>query len=212
MQTFKKNPAGTAGPGLNDYPGPRMPGQPAQAFRGPRPPAAKTALQQPVAPAPADKSRQQVPVRISATDARKPWRQLQSFISNPNTRRIPGTDALLRLVTVPAATATAAATATSATAAATAAVATATAAVAATTAAAVSAAITTRRTFFTGTRNVYAEIASIQILVVEHFNGTLCFLVGAHFNEGKSAGTAGELVEHQLALDNGSGLREQRFK
>jgi len=68
------------------------------------------------------------------------------------------------------------------------------------------------RTFFARTRNVNAQVATLQILVVEHVNRFLCFFRSAHFNKGKPAGAAGELIEHQLAFDDGTGLLEQIFE
>ncbi len=128
-------------------------------------------------------------------------------------KRVFGVLVAITTATVTATAATTAATATAATVSATtAAVATATAAVSATTAAITTAAFATWGTLFTGTGNIYTQVASVKILVVEHLNSLLSFLVGAHFNKGKTAGTAGELIEHQLALDHGSGLREQCFK
>jgi hypothetical protein len=95
--------------------------------------------------------------------------------------------------------------------------ATATAATMTTTATTISATATTatftaRRAFFARTRNINAQVATLQILVVEHVNPLLGFFRGAHFNKGKAAGSAGEFIEHQLAFDDGTGLLEQVFE
>jgi len=49
-------------------------------------------------------------------------------------------------------------------------------------------------------------------MVVEHFDRFVGLFQGAHFNKGEPAGTARELIEHQLAFDDGSGLLEQLFE
>ncbi len=86
------------------------------------------------------------------------------------------------------------------------------AAVSSTTTAASSAAFATRGTFFARLRDIDAQVASLQILVVEHFDRFIGFFVGAHFNKGKPARAASEFIEHQLAFNDASGLLEQIFE
>ncbi len=86
------------------------------------------------------------------------------------------------------------------------------AAVSSTTTASSSAAFATRGTFFARLRDIDAQVASLQILVVEHFDRFIGFFVGAHFNKGKPARAASEFIEHQLAFNDASGLLEQIFE
>ncbi len=105
------------------------------------------------------------------------------------------------------ATATAAITATAATAAETTTAAAATAAEAATTTAAAEATLT-RGALLAGTSDVHGERTPAEVLAVEHFNGALGFLGRRELDEGESAGTTGELVEHQVHVEDDAGARK----
>jgi hypothetical protein len=111
--------------------------------------------------------------------------------------------------TTATATATAAITATAATAAetTTTTAAAATAAEAAATTAAAEAALT-RGALLARTRDVHGERTPAEVLAVEHFNGTLGFLGRRELDEGESAGTTGELVEHQVHVEDDTGARK----
>jgi hypothetical protein len=110
--------------------------------------------------------------------------------------------------TTATATATAAITATAATAAETTpTAAAATAAEAAATTAAAEAALT-RGALLARTRDVHGERTPAEVLAVEHFNGALSFLGRRELDEGESAGTTGELVEHQVHVEDDTGARK----
>jgi len=49
-----------------------------------------------------------------------------------------------------------------------------------------------------GARDIDRQGATLKIFVMKHFHCFVGFLGGGKFNEGKTAGFAGELVEHQI--------------
>lgn len=117
------------------------------------------------------------------------------------------TTAATAIAPITAAAAPAAAVTTAA--AATAATATTTVATAATTTAE---AAGTRGALFTRTGDVHREGAALDLVPVELLDGLLGLVATAHRHEGKTARTAGELVEDDLDDTDGANLAEQGFK
>jgi len=58
--------------------------------------------------------------------------------------------------------------------------------------------IATGRTFFPRAGDVHQDLAALEFLIVELLDGFLRFLGGGVFHEGKTAGTAGHFIEHEV--------------
>ena len=66
-----------------------------------------------------------------------------------------------------------------------------------------------RRAFLTGPGDVYRQGAAFELITVEFLHGLLCFVWGAHGDEGETTGTTGELVEADFNYADGTGLAKQ---
>ena len=64
------------------------------------------------------------------------------------------------------------------------------------------------RAFFARAGDVDGQGAATQFLAVQHFDGVLGFFGGTELDEGETAGTARELVEHQVDIDHHAGGAE----
>jgi hypothetical protein len=61
---------------------------------------------------------------------------------------------------------------------------------------------TTGRTFLAWAGDVHGQGPATELLAVEHFDGLMGFFGTAEFDKGEAAGTARELVEHQVDVDH----------
>lgn len=78
-----------------------------------------------------------------------------------------------------------------------------------TTAAEATAAAAARRTFFTRTGDVDRQVATVEILAVQRLDGSFSSFRGFHGDESETTRTTGELVDHQVDLDNAAMSSEQ---
>ncbi len=74
------------------------------------------------------------------------------------------------------------------------------------------AATTAWGTIFTRTGNVDGQRTALEFLAVEHFNGLVGFISTAHFDKGKAARLARELVHHDVHRANDTSLGEEILK
>jgi hypothetical protein len=73
-------------------------------------------------------------------------------------------------------------------------------------------AATATRAVFAGTRFIHGQRTALHGLAVKDADRLLRFLGGRHGDEGKSAGTARELVLHERDFGNGAGFGEGVLK
>lgn len=66
----------------------------------------------------------------------------------------------------------------------------------------------TRGAIFAGAGDVHCQGASPEVLPVKHVHGALGFFGRGKLDEGEPAGTAGELVEHEVDVQDNTGSGE----
>jgi len=61
---------------------------------------------------------------------------------------------------------------------------------------------TASATLFTGSGDVHIQISSLKLLAIKHLDRLLRFLVGTHFDEGKSPALTGHSILDHVDRDN----------